>query len=55
MLSTGGRMLPMTGAMVVQTVGMLGLAGIFVYLVVDALRGRGSAGGRPEGAQESGR
>lgn len=31
----------MMGAMVVQTLGMLGLAGVFVFLMVDTLSGRG--------------
>lgn len=46
-----GGMTAMMGAMLVQTFGMLGLAGIFVYLVVDTLRGRGR-GGRPGPGEE---
>lgn len=41
----GGGMMAMGAMMtlmVVQFVAMLGLAGIFVYLVVDTLRGRSS-------------
>ncbi len=45
---TGGRMLPMSGLMVTQTLGMLGLAGIFAYLVVDTLRGRRDGRRDPE-------
>lgn len=40
-----GGALAMTGAMYLQFTGMLGLAGIFVYLVVDSVRGR--PGSRP--------
>lgn len=41
----GGMMVVMVGGMALQLVGMLGLAGIFVYLVIDGLRGRSSAHG----------
>lgn len=44
-----GAFFPMMGAMFAQFVGMTGLAGIFVYLVVDALRARS---GRPRGDEE---
>lgn len=36
----GGGMMAMMGAMFLQFAGMLGLAGIFVYLVTDSVRGR---------------
>lgn len=39
----GMAMAAMWGVMLAQTVGMLGLAGVFVYLVVDSLRGTGSS------------
>lgn len=38
----GTGMVAMAGGALLQFVGMLGLAGIFVYLVVDSLRGRPS-------------
>lgn len=38
----GGGMMAMMGGVLLQLVGMLGLAGIFVYLVIDSLRGRSS-------------
>lgn len=36
----GGGMMGMMGFMALQTISMLGLAGIFIYLVVDAIRRR---------------
>lgn len=50
-----GGMMAMMGAMVVQTLGMLGLAGIFVYLVVDTLRGRREGEDRPAPTEAPGR
>ncbi len=38
----GTGMVAMAGGVLLQLVGMLGLAGIFVYLVIDSLRGRPS-------------
>lgn len=43
----GGGMVAIWGVMATQTVGTLGLAGVFVYLVVDAARGDG----RPTGPE----
>lgn len=45
---SGGMMVgmgAMMGMMVTQFVAMLGLVGVFVYLVVDTLRRRRAAGG----------
>lgn len=36
----GGGMMGMMGMMALQTIAMLGLVGIFIYLVVDSLRHR---------------
>ncbi|MDP9349862.1 MAG: hypothetical protein M3P24_12100 [Gemmatimonadota bacterium] len=36
----GGGMMGMMGMMALQTVAMLGLVGIFIYLVVDSIRSR---------------
>lgn len=45
-----GAFVSMMGAMFAQFVGMIGLAGIFVYLLVDTARGRS---GRPRGDEEA--
>ncbi|MGH7458148.1 MAG: hypothetical protein ACREKN_03555 [Longimicrobiaceae bacterium] len=37
-----GGMMTMMGMMIVQFIAMLGLTGVFVYLVVDSLRNRPS-------------
>lgn len=42
-----GSMMAMMGMMAAQFVGMLGLAGIFIYLVVDSLRSRRGRSARP--------
>lgn len=44
----GGAIALAGGGMLLQLVGMTGLAGIFVYLIVDTLRGRSRSGRRPE-------
>lgn len=54
MMNGGTSMMAMMGAMAVQVLGMLGLAGIFVYLVVDTLSGRGEQEHRAP-TQEPGR
>lgn len=41
--------------MVVRTVEMLGLAGVFVYLVVDTMRHRRDGENRPAPVDEPGR
>lgn len=40
MMCCGGGMMGMMAMMAVQTIVMLGLVGVFVYLVADTLRGR---------------
>jgi hypothetical protein len=52
---SGVGMGAMMGAMLVQTLGMLGLAGIFVYLLVDTLRVRRAGKDRPGPPDEPGR
>ena len=37
MMCCGGAMM---GAMALQVIGMLGLVGVFVYLIIDSVRGR---------------
>lgn len=54
MTDGGPGMMAMMGAMAVQALGMLGLAGIFVYLMVDTLSGRGQQEHRAP-TQEPGR
>lgn len=51
----GLGMMSMMGAMTLQFLGMLGLAGIFVYLVVDTLGGDGAERERAAASEETGR
>lgn len=39
-MMAGGGMMGMMSLMAVQSIALLGLVGVFVYLVVDSLRGR---------------
>jgi uncharacterized membrane protein len=43
----GGGMMGMMGMMAAQFIAMLGLVGIFIYLVVDSIRDRAARNARP--------